>query len=322
LVFFIANTKARIHGLIWILVISLGYYGLKGGIFTISTGGQHVVFGPASTILGDNNQLALAIVMALPLVNYLRMHTKMRPLQLGLAAATCLEVVMVLGSRSRGGAVALGVMLSLFWLSTRNKVRYGIAGIALVAVALSLMPASYFVRLDTISDAGNDNSFMGRVNAWNVATQIAIHRFPFGAGFAGPQQVAIFNFYLPGEATRAAHSIYFQVLGEHGFIGLGLYLLIIVLALRNAGVIMRQTRGRPELLWAYDLANMTRVALIGFCTGGALLSMAYFDGFLVLVALLSTLRELTALEPLPGPAATRVGDPAFAGTVSTTPPSG
>jgi probable O-glycosylation ligase (exosortase A-associated) len=328
LVFFIANTKARIHGLIWILVISLGYYGVKGGIFTISSGGNYIVYGPEASIIRDNNQLALAVVMAVPLVNYLRMHTKIRLLQLGLAAAIFLEVVMVLGSHSRGGAIALGVMLFIFWLSTRNKVLYGLAGVALVAVALSLMPDSFWGRLDTISNPGSDSSFMGRVNAWNVATQVAIDRFPFGAGFAAPQLPSIFNRYLPGETARAAHSIYFQVLGEHGFIGLVLYLLIIVLALRNAGIIMRQTRGRPELLWAYDLANMIRVALIGFCTGGAALSMAYFDGFLLLVALLSTLRELTAPERLPGPAAMQVGAKAFAGAVpfeparSAIPPAG
>jgi probable O-glycosylation ligase (exosortase A-associated) len=315
LVFFIAKTKARIHGLIWIVVISLGYYGVKGGIFTVATGGKYIVLGPAASILGDNNHLALAVVMALPLVNYLRMHTKMRLLQLGLAAAMFLEVAMVLGSHSRGAALALGVMLFIFWLSTRNKVFYGIAGIAVVAVALSLMPDAYWARLDTVIHAGSDASFMGRVNAWNVATQVAIDRFPFGAGFAAPQLKEIFNHYLPGEIARAAHSIYFEVLGEHGFIGLALYLLILVLALRNAGIIMRQTRARPELLWAYDLANMIRVALIAFYTGGAALSMAYFDGFLLLVALLSVLRELTAPEPLPGLAAMRVGAKAVSGAV-------
>jgi putative inorganic carbon (hco3(-)) transporter len=169
---------------------------------------------------------------------------------------------------------------------------------------------------------------MASVNAWNVATQVAIDRFPFGAGFAGPEVPYIFNHYLPGEHALAAHSIYFEVLGEHGFIGLALYLLILVLALRNAGIIMRQTRGRPELLWAYDLANMIRVALIGFYTGGAALSMAYFDGFLLLIALLSVLRELTAPEPLPGPAARQVGAPALPGGVpyqparSAIPPAG
>jgi hypothetical protein len=52
--------------------------------------------------------------MALPLVNYLRMHTKIRPLHLGLAVAIGLQIVMVLGSHSRGGALALGLVLFIF----------------------------------------------------------------------------------------------------------------------------------------------------------------------------------------------------------------
>jgi probable O-glycosylation ligase (exosortase A-associated) len=305
LVFFIANTKARIHGLIWILVISIGYYGVKGGIFTITSGGTYIVYGPEASIIADNNQLALAVVMTLPLVNYLRMHTKNHLLRLGLAAAIFLEVVMVLGTRSRGGFVALAALLLVFWLTTRHRLLYGIAGIALVGTAFSLMPDTYWERIDTITHATSDTSFEGRMMAWQVATYVAIDRFPFGAGFYAPQLHGIFNQYFPGESTHAAHSIYFQVLGEHGFIGLALYLLILLLALRNAGIVLRQTRGKPGLLWAFDLANMTRVALIGFYVGGAALSMAYFDGFLLLIALLSTLRELTAPEPVPAFVATQ-----------------
>lgn len=301
LIFFIGNTKARIHGLIWIVVISLGYYGVKGGVFTITHGGQHTVFGPAASILGDNNHLALAVVMTLPLVNYLRLHTKSRWMQLGLVAALFFEVAMVLGSKSRGAAIALMITLAVFWLSTRRKVLYAAIGAVIIASALSFMPASYFTRIDTIAEADKDASFMGRVAAWEVATRVAIDRFPFGAGFYAPELPSIFNHYLPNHSALAAHSIYFQVLGEQGFTGLALFLAILLLALYNAGIVRRQARGSPELLWAYDLGNMIRVALIGFYVGGAALSMAYFDGLFLLIALLSTLREITAPKPLPDP---------------------
>jgi probable O-glycosylation ligase (exosortase A-associated) len=314
LVFFVANTKARIHGLVWIVVLSLGYYGVKGGIFTILTGGQFHVFGPDGSILADNNQLAVAVVMTLPLVNYLRMHTKLRALQLSLTAAIFLEIVTVLGSQSRGAAVALAATFCMFCLTTGRKIiAYALAGTVLLAVALSLMPGAYFDRLHTINDAGGDSSFAGRLAAWHVATDIAIDRFPFGAGFYAPQRPEIFRKYEPAEIPHAAHSIYFQILGEHGFVGLSLYVLILLLALRNTGVIKRQTRDRPELLWAYDLANMIRIALVGFFVGGAALSMAYFDAYLLLIAVLSTLREVTAARPLPRPILLPTVAPAFIG---------
>lgn len=297
--FSIARTKARIHGVIWTIVISLGFYGVKGGVFTLTTGGGGVVFGPPDSIIFDNNQLALAIVMSLPLVNYLRMHTRMRMLQLGLALAICLEVVMVFGSHSRGGVLALGASLFVFWLRTRRKIVYGLAAVALVGTVLYFMPDSFWERMNTVNNLDEDASFQGRLMAWQVAINVAIDRFPFGAGFYAPQLTPIFNSYFPGETTHAAHSIYFQILGEHGFIGLALYLPILVLALNNTRIIMRQTRRKPELLWAYDLAAMTQVGLIGFYIGGAALSVAYFDGFLLLIALMSTLRELTAPQAVP-----------------------
>jgi probable O-glycosylation ligase (exosortase A-associated) len=298
-VFAIVTRKARIHGLIWSIVISLGFYGVKGGVFTIMTGGNYVVYGPPSTILSDNNQLAAAVVMGLPLVNYLRMHTKNLPVRIGLTVAIGLEVVMVLGSHSRGGVIALAVSLILFWLTMRRKVIYGVAGAAIVGVALLLMPPEFWSRMSTVQDATADASFQGRLMAWHVATAVATDRFPFGAGFYAPQLPAIWDRYSPDTTFHAAHSIYFQVLGEHGFIGLGIYVLILLLALRNVGVILRRAANRPELLWAYDLAKMMRVSLIGFYVGGAALSMAYFDALFVLIALSSTLRELvvTATNP-------------------------
>ena len=99
--------------------------------------------------------------------------------------------------------------------------------------------------------------------------------------------------YFPNSVPHAAHSIYFQVLGEQGWPALVLYLLILTLSLRNTFIVARQTRNQPGLAWAHDLASMIFVSLLAFCVGGAALSLAYFDGYLVLLALTSTLRELT-----------------------------
>ncbi len=294
LVFFLANTKARIHGFIWILVISIGYYGVKGGIFTLLSGGNSIVYGPPNTDITDNNQLALAVVGLLPLVNYLRLHTRNSWLRLGLAVSIGLQIVVVLGSYSRGGVIALAVTLGVFWARSRNKVVYAVVGVLVVGAALGFMPDRFWDRLSTLNNVGTDDSFQGRVMAWHVATLVAIDQFPFGAGFYAPQLPQVFNFYFPGEILHAAHSIYFQILGEHGFIGLGIYLLLLLFGLRNTRIVMRQTRGKPELRWAYDLANMSQVGMIGYYVGGAALSMAYYDGYLIVIALMSTLRALTA----------------------------
>jgi putative inorganic carbon (hco3(-)) transporter len=290
------TSKARIHAMIWVLVISLGFYGVKGGVFTIANGGHAIVYGPPDSVYSDNNQLALAVVTELPLALYLMRYTRAWWLRWPIAVALALQVVMVFGSYSRGGVIALGVMLLIVLARSERKIVYGVLTVAVVVVGLSVMPESFWARLHTVNSLDTDDSFQGRVTAWKVAFMYATDHFPFGAGMYGPQINSLFQHYFPAATVHAAHSIYFQILGEHGFVGLALYLPILLLGLRNAGIVIRQTRDQPGMGWAHDLADMLRVSLISFYVGGAALSMAYADVYLVVIALLSTLRELTEPE--------------------------
>jgi putative inorganic carbon (HCO3(-)) transporter len=74
-----------------------------------------------------------------------------------------------------------------------------------------------------------------------------------------------------------AHSIYFQVLGEQGFVGLFLFLLLGLLAWRTGSKVINAAKDVPENKWAADLAAMGQVSLIGYATAGAFLGLAYFD---------------------------------------------
>ncbi len=290
-----ARTKARIQALVWVLVASLAYYGVKGGAFTILGAGAYRVYGPENSILGDNNDLALAIAMTLPLVNYLRLHTAARPLRLALGVAFALQIVTVLGSYSRGGVIALACALGLFWLRSRRKWAYFLTGVVVLPLALGLMPDAFFQRMDSIATAGQDNSFLGRITSWHVCYSYAVDHFPFGAGFAGTQRFPVYNYYYPDAFPHAAHSIYFQVLGEHGFPGLILYVVMMALAFFDCQKVIRRTRGRQGMQWAEELARMIQVSLITFWVGGAALSMAYYDGYLIIMVLPCLLRALTAM---------------------------
>lgn len=296
MVLVLISTKARIHAMIWVIVISLGFYGVKGGVFTIAHGGHAIVFGPSDSVYGDNNHLALAVVTELPLALYLARNTRAWWLRALVVVAMALQVVMVFGSYSRGGVIALGVTMAMLLLRSDRKMAYGALALLVVAGGLMVMPDSFYERLNTVNSLDTDDSFQGRVTAWRVAYLYATDHFPFGAGLYGPQIKAVFGTYFPDEAVHAAHSIYFQMLGEHGYVGLAIYLVLLAMGLRNAGIVVRQTRGQPGLEWARDLADMIRISLIAFCVGGAALSMAYSDVYLILIALLSTLRELTQPE--------------------------
>jgi O-antigen ligase len=74
-----------------------------------------------------------------------------------------------------------------------------------------------------------------------------------------------------------AHSIYFEVLGEHGYVGLGLFLLLGLFTWMAASRIRRKTEGTPDMDWMATLARMVQVSLVAYATAGAFLGMAYFD---------------------------------------------
>jgi putative inorganic carbon (hco3(-)) transporter len=270
------NNPKKLIWLVWIIAISLGFYGVKGGIFTISTGGEFRVWGPSGAYIEGNNEIALALIIVAPLFRFLQMNTPNKWIKRALLVAMGLTMVAAIGSQSRGALVAISAMGFFLWTKTRNKFTTGFYGIALIIALAFFMPQSWHDRMDSIKDYKTDASAMGRINAWHVAFNIAKNRIT-GAGFEAfnPQTFAM---YAPDpDDVHDVHSIYFEVLGEHGFIGLFLWLMMWGLTWRTGNATIRRCRGRPELRWGADLAATAQVCLMGYAAGGAFLGLAYFD---------------------------------------------
>ena len=297
----LATNPVRIHAIIWTIVLSLFYFGVKGGIFTINSGGHYEVLGPDNTMIADNNQLAVALLMTVPLANYLRRQSANVSVRWALAAGMLLTLVSVIGSYSRGAFLGLGALGAVGLLRSRRRIVYLVTAGVFGYAILHFMPQSFWDRMDTIQTAGDDPSFQGREVAWQVAYDYARDHFPFGAGFYGPQLDAVFHYYFPKAESHAAHSIFFQVLGEHGFIGLAIYVAILVGALLKCSRIIGLCRDRPDLEWARDLATMLQMSLFVFCVAGAALSLAYYDVFVICVSLLVPLSVLCTRQPPTSP---------------------
>lgn len=295
----LAVNRVRLHALIWVVAWSLLYYGVKGGIFTLITGGHYHVWGPPDSMLADNNTMGLALVMLLPLLNYLRLHSGSRFVRIGLVTSTVFTLAAIFGSYSRGAYIALGALALLFWFHAKHKILYP-AGAALVIVPLLMfMPQSFFNRAATIQQFSTDQSFRERLDSWWVAYRYAMDHAPFGAGFYGMNLQALWSQYIPGE-LHAAHSIYFQALGEQGIVGLFLYLMVIFVGFYNLRVVVGNVRGRTEWTWARDLAGAMGLSLMAFCIGGAAAPMQFFDLLFLWVTLSSTLLNLTRREATNG----------------------
>lgn len=278
------TSRERVHLFVWAIVLSLGFYGFKGGLFTIANGGSYRVQGPPGTFIGGNNELALALAMTIPLMRYLQMQEKRYWLRRGLTALMILTTIAAIGSQSRGALLALSAMGFIFWLKGRNKVVSAVLIGIVVAFILSFMPAEWYERMSTIKSYDEDASALGRINAWWMAVNLASSRI-WGGGFEA-FIAPTFAMYAPEpDRVHDAHSIYFEVLGEHGFVGLGLFMTLLGMTWLKCSAVARSTRNRPGQTWAHDLARMVQVSLVAYMVGGAFLGLAYFDYFYHLVAL-------------------------------------
>lgn len=305
----LVNTKERIEQLIWVIVLSIGFFSVKGGLFTLVTGGSSKVYGPPGGFIEENNALAVATLMVIPLMHYLRVQATNRWVRMGLMAAMVLSAASALGSQSRGAFIAGLVLLTVFWLKSRRKALTAIALVVLIPPLVVFMPQQWWDRIHTITSKSSadvteitsmrtrtgegtlsapiasrdrlgywpdDFSALGRVNAWNYAINVANSRIT-GAGLES-WDAANFARYAPiVEEPQSAHSIFFSVLGDHGWIGLLLFLAILGVTWRDARWIAAAARASPDLMWAGDLARMIQLSVIAYGIGGAFLSLAYYD---------------------------------------------
>lgn len=288
--------QRRIHAMIWLMVISLGFYGVKGGIFTLTTGGGFIVMGPPDSIISDRNALSVALLVAVPLMNYLRDQARDQLVRIGLVGAMVCTLMAVLGSQSRGAFVALAGSAGILWLRSNGKILSGI-GIALACVAgVMFMPDSWVERMNTIQNYEADGSAMGRIAIWRASILLALMRPLVGVGFRGMYEQYIVNMVDNTVEARSAHSVWIEVLGEHGFPGLVLWCAILFGGLYYSFATARLARGRPEMKWAYDLARMSQVSVVAYALGGSFLPLQYWDLFWTLLVVVAAAHALVAQQ--------------------------
>jgi len=181
--------------------------------------------------------------------------------------------------------------------------------------------------MNSISTYEEDGSAMGRINAWKTAINIANDRPLVGGGFELYSK-EVFARYAPDpEDVHAAHSVYFQMLGEHGYIGLLIFLGLGIAAWVTARRTIALGRVNPEMQWAAHLARAFQVSLVGYAVGGMFVNIGYWDlVYYEIVIVSAAYRLVSAAErPVAGtPRSPGVGisDPLQIGPVRHGPPRG
>lgn len=270
--------RHHIEQLIWVIVVSIGYYGTKGGFFTIRTGGAFQVWGPSDTFIEGNNELALALVALIPLMYYLVRVSENKWIRRGLWLSMILCVFSILGSHSRGALIAILAMAAFFVAKSDRPFLLGFGVSTLLTIAIFMMPAEWTERMHTIGEYQEDGSAMSRINTWQTIWNMAMDRPFVGAGFRVGSDL-MYQHYSPNPNGKSfdSHSIYFQALGEHGFIGLALFLAIGIATWQKAKILAKACADGPEKDWVPVLMRMIQVSLIGFASGGAFLGLLHYD---------------------------------------------
>jgi putative inorganic carbon (HCO3(-)) transporter len=298
------HKKEDLRWLIWVLALSIAYFGVKGGLWTLLSGGVDRVYGPRDSYIADNNAIALALVMTIPLLRYLQLTSPHRYVRWGLIAMMILCGVAVLGTYSRGALVAAVAMLCLLWWKGKHKLAVLLIIVSAVPLALALMPDPWHQRMDTIAQYEQDDSARMRLNAWQTMITIAKDRPLMGGGFdVGSPEVYARYSPDPQFPPQSAHSVYFQALGEHGFVGLAVYLFVLLAFWRTASKVARVAISHAQFAWARHLSLMIQVTLIGFGVGGAFLTLLNFDVPYYLLGIMAAVvviveRELAMRAPV------------------------
>lgn len=290
------DTKEKINALLWTIVISLGLYGVKGGIFTLATGGSYKVYGPVSTFIGGNNSIGLALLMVIPWMRYFQLTVKNNLIRIAMGASIGITMLAIIGTYSRGALVGTIVVMTVMFAKNLRHILFLFVAAGVLYGAVQFMPESWHNRMGTIKTYKKDQSAMGRINAWWMAFNLAKDH-PFVGGGFDTFQAPIFKIYAPEpNNVHDAHSIYFEILGEQGFVGLGLFLALGLSSLLSARRIMKLTKGRPEWEWMYHLGSMMQVSLLGYASSGAFLGLSHFDLYYAEVAIIVICKDLIRRE--------------------------
>lgn len=296
--------KDRIRALLLVIVFSIGFYGVKGAFFVIRSAGLQRVEGPEGSFIAGNTFLGLGLSMVIPLLVLLARAEQRTWLKRLLYATAALCFVSTIFTYSRGAFLGLGAITILLFLHFQRK---GLALLLLIpalAIGLNVLPEQIFKRAELINEYQEESSANQRLQSWTVAIGIA-KDYPFTGGgfeFEYANDARWLSYGDPKyerflRHSSAAHSIYFQILGQHGILAFILYLAMLVGTLISLRRTKAAARSIPGSEWIIDYATGIQIAMGGYMVAGAFLSSAYFDLAYLFFALSAILhREIRTLK--------------------------
>lgn len=292
---FVIRSRIHMEALLYVLTVGTVPLVVSAGLKVLVGGGGYgevPVPGQANVGLAESSTLAMFAAMTIVMVLHLRKYTLIMPrnwiatVAAGGYIALCL--LAATGGYARTGLLALGCMAFGLWWFSRYKVSLALLFVVVAGVVLSLMSDQWFARMETILQPTQDASASTRLYVWGWTLDF-VRSHPFGGGFGAYLSNVGF---IPGEdKARAFHSIYFEVLGEHGYVGLALFSSILLTAMKMSFGLYIRNKNNTELLWLSNLAKTVLICLAIFATGGSFIGVAFQPFLYLLSAMVIVMRS-------------------------------
>ena len=305
---FTLTTRARLEALVLILVLSIATIVIGTGMKTVLGGGGYEnlkFFVNDNSGIYESSTLATVAIALTPMIWWFtRFGTIYKPqwpvtVFAVLLIFACLMVPI--GTEARTGLVCIAVLGVLLLRYVKQRLLFVAAGAVLGVTALPFLPTSYYERMATIAEPGGDESASTRVAVWTWTLEYAQEK-PFGGGFDAYRGNS-FTYQMPvkqeaGNTTsvefqevtdeaRAYHSAIFEVLGEQGYPGLAIWLLLHGLGIWQMERIHRRWKAKTgeDEAWIAPFATALQLASLVYITGALFQGIAYQPVMLMIIGL-------------------------------------
>jgi len=274
----IVNTPERFKGFIWLHIVLMAYLAISGVIAYMTGNVLHVQgidrIKSLTSAGGDPNALAASMDIALPFVLIL----------IGLARKIWLKAVLVFfaGSMvyavilcgSRGGMLGLLSGMFFLWLTSKRKVLYAAVAVVLTFGAISFMPDQYIERYSTVekyAEGGEvDESSRLRLEGWKAGWHMFLDHPIMGVG-AATFGWAHAEYYSPQFRRNSlkAHSMYFQVIAELGFVGVVSFVALLSIIIHYCVRLRRRLWESVENTeWLHGISRAIIISMLQLCITG------------------------------------------------------
>jgi len=304
---FTLGTKLRIESYLLFMILSAATIIIVGGLKTVAAGGG---YGVLNLMINDNSGLyegstisAVAIAIV-PIILWLARFGTIFPRDwrvLGFAYALIFACLLIpIGTEARTGLVCIAMLGLLLLRDASKRILYiGGVGLALL-IAIPFLPQSFTSRMDTIQGHRADSSAATRLAVWSWTWDYALDH-PMGGGFdaylgntlrietkdmQASGAVASVQQQTQMDSARAYHSSYFEMLGEQGFPGLILFLLIHGIGLIRMERLRRRYRKAAAEgdAWIAPLATALQHGQLIYLVGALFVGIAYQPFIFMLLA--------------------------------------